>query len=442
MEEVTLMQMLDARERRVNTQNTLMEKYGRPVICFTMNIPGPIKNSPLIRRSFFWGLAALEHRLSRVLFRLVQEEVTGCTAFFSVDMPAEEAKRLCVAVEECCPMGRLFDMDVLQPGGEKLNREDFGGGSRDCIVCGQQGRGCASRRVHSVLELQEAAKNLMLAHFRREDGEKLGTLAGKALLDEVCTTPKPGLVDRNNSGSHGDMDIFTFMASASALIPYFAECVGIGMATAAEPPEVTFSRLRQAGLLAEQKMYAVTGGVNTHKGAIFTMGLLCGAAGRLWNAVEGYDAEKICREVAAMTADAVEQDFRNQQEATAGERLYAQKGVRGVRGEAARGLPSVLGIGLPVYEEAVSMGMDRNRAGVWTLLHLVARVEDTNLMHRGGEEKAKEAANRCRMLTEDFDLSAAEALDRWFIGEHLSPGGCADLLAAVYFLFDIVQERK
>ncbi len=440
MEEVTLIQMLDAREQRVNTQNILMEKYGKPVICFTMNIPGPIKDSPLIRRSFRWGLSALEHRLTRVLFRQAQEEITGCTAFFCVDLPAGEAKRICVAVEESCPMGRLFDMDVLQPGGEKLNREDFGGGSRDCIVCGQKGRGCASRRIHSVPELQEAARNLMLEHFRLEDAEKIGTLAGKALLDEVCTTPKPGLVDRNNSGSHGDMDIFTFMASASALIPYFTECARIGMATAAESPEETFSRLRQAGLLAEQKMYAVTGGINTHKGAIFTMGLLCGAAGRLWDPVENCDADRICREVSAMTADAMEADLQNQQEATAGERLYASKGIRGVRGEAARGLPSVRNVGLPAYRKAVSRGWDRNRAGIWTLLHLIARVEDTNLMHRGGEEKAREAAQRSRMLLENFGISGVKALDSWFIGEHLSPGGCADLLSAVYFLSDITKE--
>ncbi len=168
MEEVTLMQMLEAREQRVFTQNALLAQYGLPLVCFTMNIPGPVKDSPLIRRSFRWGLDALLEALGNVAYASSWEEVTGCTAFLAVNRPAQEVKRICVAVEESCPLGRLFDMDVLLPGGEKLNREDYGGGSRDCIVCGAKGRGCASRRIHSVPELQAAANALMEDHFRAE----------------------------------------------------------------------------------------------------------------------------------------------------------------------------------------------------------------------------------------------------------------------------------
>lgn len=439
MKEVTLMQMLVARENRVFLQNTLLDTWHKPVISFTMNIPGPVKYTALISRSFHWGLSALQSRLPKgaVLEQRVMEETTGCTALLAVDMTAGDAKRICVGIEECCPMGRLFDMDVLTEDGEKLDREHFGGSSRNCIVCHQPGRGCASRRVHSIEELQGTANQLMESHFRELDAEKIGTLAVKALLDEVCTSPKPGLVDRDNSGSHQDMDLFTFLASAASLTPYYIRCAAIGMETADSSPEATFSELRKAGLLAEQTMWEATGGINTHKGAIFTMGLLCGAAGRLHRPEWGYEDAALCREVAAMTTSAMEADLRDPGHNTAGEYLYVNHGIRGVRGEAARGLPSVLRVGLPAFRRGLSRELSRNDAGVYTLLALISQVEDTNLLHRGGAEKASRASNYCKTILENFVISEVRELDGWFVRENLSPGGCADLLAAVYFLFDL-----
>lgn len=170
MHEVTLIEMLTARENRVWMQQELIGQYGRPILCFTMNIPGPIKDTPLIRRSFDYGWQELERRLPKdsILFRDVAYAVTGCQAMYALDMGAEDIKRISTAIEDSCPMGRLFDMDVLDEQGRKLDREQVGGGSRDCIVCGAPGRGCASRRVHSVPELQKASNELMEAHFKIE----------------------------------------------------------------------------------------------------------------------------------------------------------------------------------------------------------------------------------------------------------------------------------
>lgn len=444
MQEVTLIQMLEARERRVWEQQRIIAEFGKPVICFTMNIPGPIKDSPLIRRSFDYGCAALDHRIpkDRLLHRAVSYDVTGCQAIYSVDMESVELKRICTIIEDCIPMGRLYDMDVLDTSGAKLDRDLVGGRSRDCIVCGAPGRGCASRRVHSVAELQAASNRLMEEHFRRQDSESIGALASKALLDEVCTTPKPGLVDRANTGSHRDMDMYTFISSALALTPYFMNCVRIGQETAQLPPQETFERLRQRGLAAEQEMFAATGGVNTHKGAIFSVGLLCGAAGRLWNPEGQRQEPELFRQVATMTAPAMEADLQTRQWNTAGERLYASGGVRGVRGEAAQGFPSVTEIGLPAFRQALAGNADRNRAGMLTLLQLIANVEDTNMLHRGGAEKAKEAVRRTRALLEsDPTEEQVQQLDAWFIRENLSPGGCADLLAVVYFIDELFRKK-
>ncbi len=103
----------------------------------------------------------------------------------------------------------------------------------------------------------------------------------KALLYEVSVSPKPGLVDRFNNGSHHDMDFYSFVDSSVALIPHFKSMLRIGIETAMETPEKTFRKLQYEGMNAESAMFNETQNVNTHKGAIFSIGIICGAIGRL-----------------------------------------------------------------------------------------------------------------------------------------------------------------
>lgn len=445
--EVTLQQMLDARERRAWRQMELSRTWGLPLVSYTMNIPGPIKTSPIINRGFTAGRKALEHRLPQraVAAQEVIHSETGWEALYVVDMPPLELKKITTALEDSHPLGRLFDMDVLDGALNKLDRESVGGGSRNCLICGAPGKACASRRAHSVEQLQERTQTLLKDYFRGKDAEQIGIWAAQSLLEEVCATPKPGLVDRNNRGSHRDMDVFTFMASAAALEPYLIRCARIGQDTVSLTPSETFARLRQAGLEAEEQMYAATGGVNTHKGAVFTMGILCGAAGRLWDPTEPLPEEKLFQTVAEMTREAMAADFETGRQDTAGQRLYRQRGIRGIRGQVAQGLPAVSQVGLPVYREALARGMDKNDAGVLTLLHLIDQVEDTNLLTRGGPQGAEDARQKVRELLASRplpDRSLVEDLDRWFIARNLSPGGCADLLAAVYFTDRLLNHRK
>lgn len=441
--EVSLMQVLTARERRVNRQKELLAQFGKPLLCFTMNIAGPVKISPLIRRGFQAGCEALEDRLPAGSVERIEitEEVTGYEAVYVVDMEPTALKTVAAAIEDSHGLGRLFDMDVIGTDFRKLDRETVGGGSRNCIVCGAPGRGCASRRVHSVEQLQLATRRILEDYFRERDGVRIGELAVQSLLDEAETTPKPGLVDCRNSGSHRDMDISTFRSSAQALRSYFLNCAETGMAADCTPQE-TFRQLRRLGLQAEKDMYAATGGVNTHKGAIFTMGILCGAAGRLWKPDGTWNGAELFREVAAMTREAMEEDFRKGGD-TAGFRLYGEYGIRGIRGEAAEGLPSVAKIGLPAYQKALERFSDRNAAGVHTLLTLIAQVQDTNMLKRGGPKPAREAAEKCaELICRTYSLSEVEQLDEWFMERNLSPGGCADLLAAVYFIQELLQEKE
>ena len=447
--EVSLSEVLAAREDRVARQAELLAAYGVPLISFTMNIAGPVKDTALIRRAFFSGCTMLEEDLERselpVVCRREKLAPTGCEAYYAVNGDPLAVKRVCAAVEDQTPLGRLFDMDVIGLDGEKLDRAAVGGGERNCIVCGAPGRGCASRRAHTVAQLQAATTRIMTDHFAVADGEEVSFWASAALSREVITTPKPGLVDRANNGSHRDMNMDTFRASIEVLAPYWSGCFSIGRETASESAEETFRQLREAGKKAEKTMLAATAGVNTHKGAIFTLGAVCGAVGRLWRAEEPCrDTGRIARECAAMTKAAVAADWAAmekmpEEQLTAGQRLYRHHGLTGIRGEVAEGLPGVIQTALPAYRYALKGGYSRNDAGAIALLHLIARGTDTNMVARGGLALAAEAAEKVRDLLRKNpmpEMDEIAALDRWFIEMNLSPGGCADLLAVTYFLYD------
>ncbi len=435
-------QMLAARERRAGRQQELLRTYGRTVISFCLNIAGPVKNGPLCRRTFHEGLSrlqdALQSRRMGLIYREQTDEATGCEALLVVEGDGQAVKALCVAQEDADGLARLFDFDVLTPT-DRWDRERLGLPARPCLVCGRRGKDCAARRVHSVQALQQATYRVMRDFFARKDADFLAGQAARALLYEVSATPKPGLVDRANSGSHRDMDLFTFLDSTAALLPYLRKAVRIGQQTAERPPQETFLRLRQAGLAAEREMYRATGGVNTHKGAIFSLGTVCAAAGRLWEPERRQaGVEAVLSECGRMCEDAVAEDFaamRQEPPKTAGQRLYANSGLRGIRGELARGLPSVRQIGLPALRRALAAGASLEEAGCTALVRMIARVADTNLFARGGTDGQQWAAQAAAALEGSIVDSALLAqFDREMIRRNLSPGGCADLLAVTYFL--------
>lgn len=441
---VTLMEMLDARDARAMRQQLLLEEYSLPVISFCLNIAGPVKNSPVLRRAFREGLERLDCTLLAARLDIAaREEVdqsTGCEALWVVRGDGRTVKELCVELEDRDALGRLFDLDVLDPVSGKWDRTQLGQPPRKCLVCGKEGKGCASRRLHTVEELQGATRAILEDYFGKKDQQVLGALAAKALLYEVCTTPKPGLVDRSNNGSHRDMDLFTFLDSTAALLPYFEQAVALGRETRELPPQETFRRLRQAGAAGERAMFRATGGVNTHKGAVFTLGTVCAAAGRLWTA-EGFSKDldttlTLCGE---MSGQAVREDLeaiRRDGAHTTGQRLYLEQGLEGIRGELAQGLPAVAQIGLPTLRECLSAGESLEEAGRQVLLRLMAQVVDTNLIARGGLEGQRWAMEQAKVLTDNRIASREEIeeLDRGLMERNLSPGGCADLLAITYFL--------
>lgn len=400
---ITLEQMLLARDRRASRQAALLSRYGRPVISFTMNIAGPVKDSPLIRYAFRSGLRQLEALPCAQLCREVIFEPTGPEALLVYEtQDARLLKAFCIRLESEGEAGRLFDLDVLDANGEKLSRET----GRTCLVCGGPVSICSRSRAHG-LEAITARTGAILEAFA---AETLGEMAENALLAEVHFTPKPGLVDEANNGAHRDMDVPLFERSAHALRPCFEEFVRLGLQGASP------AALQQAGVRAEQAMFAATGGVNTHKGAIYSGALLLHAAGRL---LSGEEEGDLC-ELAAQTAAAIPAPT-----GTHGAAVRAQCG--GIRTEAVSGYPTA---------QAVLRQL-RQSGPLDALLLSMSRLDDSTLWHRGGAEGAQLVRSRAA------DILAAPAsereartrrLDAELIERNLSPGGSADLLAMAFFL--------
>lgn len=194
-------------------------------------------------------------------------------------------------------------------------------------------------------------------------------------------------------------------------------------------------------------MYAASSGANTHKGAVFSMGLLCGGLGRLdrdlWP-----QPERVLAEIAAMTAGTVERELSGltgETARTAGQRFYVQYGVTGVRGQAEAGFPAVRDWGLPVLEAGLAQGKSPDEAGAAALLALLAHTTDTNLIARGGIRTQRETAARMEALLREEPYPCRETLerlDRAFTEGGLSPGGSADLLSLCWMLHFLQKEDK
>lgn len=298
----------------------------------------------------------------------------------------------------------------------------------------------------------------------------IAQMAQKAVLYEVTATPKPGLVDRYNTGSHKDMDFYTFMDSSAALYKGFFDCASEGLSFESDDLKVLLDRIRKPGMACESSMFAATKGVNTHKGIIFSMGIACAALGYLskhYESIKSVPMELICKTVTVMTQDLIEKDFGNLKSKpskyrTFGEKLYLTYGYTGIRGEVITGFQTVKTETFGLLrnwqkeqlkgEKEQSKGKKQETKGkelqafgknellLEILLRLMTTCEDTNVIHRGGVDGLVYVKRRAREFVEAGGMAQVNAyerleqMNREFCEKNLSPGGAADLLSVTVFL--------
>jgi len=286
--------------------------------------------------------------------------------------------------------------------------------------------------VHPILRQVAPIRSVL-------DAGQLAELARQALVAEVELTPKPGLVDRRGAGAHSDLSLDLMRQSAAAIAPYFE---AMGDSAQSMPFDRGLrTEVAAIGRAAESAMLQATNGSNAHKGAIWILGLLVTAASR------GIDLNP-----AAIAQDAAFlarlPDRAQPQLLSHGEMVRARYGATGARGEAFAGFPHVLHVGLPTLRAERNRARTETNSRLWALLNIMARLEDTCVLYRGGTVGlaiVQKGASDALLAGGPGSVAGELAmlrLDQELLIRNISPGGAADLLAATLFLDALEQGQN
>lgn len=269
---------------------------------------------------------------------------------------------------------------------------------------------------------------------------RLARLARQALIAEAELTPKPGLVDRRGDGAHNDLSLDLMRRSAVAIEPYFYRMAILSKG--ARPSQSLREQLALTGRHAEHAMLEATGGSNSHKGAIWALGLLVSAAAM-------YDEDRARATAVADKAKDIAsfEDRAMPRLVSHGDAVARQYGVAGARGEALCGFPHVMEVALPMLRRRRQHGTTEQVARLDALLSVMSRLDDTCVLYRGGGAAlatAKEGAAAVEAAGGSGTAKGKQRLrqlDRRLLELNVSPGGSADLLAAALFL-DALERRQ
>ena len=252
-------------------------------------------------------------------------------------------------------------------------------------------------------------------------------MATDALRAELNTTPKPGLVDRNDNGAHKDMDLALMNRSIDALQPYFVKLALLGSTGVMPDTEA----VRQIGIDAERAMLNATGGVNTHRGALFAMGLTTLAAAwcmKQEGKVVEQQLQDLIMQVAAGFAPTA---------GTHGNDAVNAHRVTGALDLAKAGYEQLFNEWLPAYRTCLAH--DETTAGHRLLLLIMSQLDDTNVIHRVGYEQAQQVKQEALTLLGNYSTGGMEAMNRDYIARNISPGGSADMVALTIFIHAILN---
>lgn len=277
----------------------------------------------------------------------------------------------------------------------------------------------------------------------------IGHLASMALQAELDTTPKPGLVDRNDNGAHRDMDHALMQRSIQALHPYFVRLAQLGF-TDKQP---CHDEIVHIGIEAEREMFKATGGVNTHKGALFSIGLAAvalageafcritqaeGCGTMAYNDVNSKQIQSLSNSIASLAR------LFPDTNGTHGSKAKANNILKGALDNAREGYTQLFKAWLPFYIDRIAEG--GNYALHKTLLRIMCDLDDTNIVYRTSMETMQEVKTEARQMLDtsrnivNFE-AALQAMNTDYIHRNISPGGSADMLSLVVFLSCIVRKQ-
>ena len=435
---VALDDILAARDARVARQQALLQQGGM-LLSLTLVAPGAVKRSPLLDAIFAAALDAIRPLVDDARARIEAVDDSGHHALYLLDGEARDWKTRMLALENRAPLSRLWDIDIIDRDGVAVSRRDLGLPPRRCLICDDDAKTCARERRHDIAALQADIARRYRLH---QQAQSIADTMRQALITEATLTPKAGLVDAVHNGGHHDMNLALFLRSADAIAPYLGDCAATGMTFAGHPASpALLAAIRPIGLAAEAAMRAATGGVNTHKGAIFAFGLTAAALGKRLAEQHATTLADVQADVRALCAEILA-ELRQGDCDSAGKRGYARHGISGARGEAASGFATVSAHALPLYQQELAADGNERRALLAALVALYAANDDSTTLARVGLDGLRAHQHWARTLLADRATLADEArlsdaiaaYARNCAAKRLSAGGSADLLALTAWL--------
>lgn len=422
--------ILQTRDARQGELQRAMDRAGSEdaasVLVISTNVPGGNKHRP--------GLSGLVqgavHSLQEVIGLkklLSRTDLLGPFQIVSSGVSPMEAKMAALTIETENPSGRILDVDVFTLDGSQIDRARLGLPPRACFVCLEPAHECARLGRHSDSELLERVDSLLQPFVpapQRVLPDVLAKHLVRGALSELDLTPKPGLVDRHDSGSHPDLSYAAMRTSAELLPQYFDDLLRC------------FSEKRplaeyvQAGIAAEGRMNREIH-ANAHKGFIFLSGLVLLAA---------CECDGQISHLRQAISDIGTRFFAHSESSDShGADIRTRHALGGIRAEAEQGLPAVFEHGWPRYREALEAGWDPEHAGFYLMATLMQRVEDTTAIHRCGLEGLtrlrRDGAHLQRLLErQQAPATMLAELNAEYCQLGLTMGGVADCMALTFAL--------
>ncbi len=433
--------LLEAREKTDNFEKLLLNKFSnKTLIVIRANIPGEKKGS--IESQWIVYTIFLECKrifLPAGIFHSYTEE-EGLIFFLLTEKNALDVKRSAVKIEDTHALGRLADIDVLTK--EKLfSRSDLPeisktkNSKRNCFLCGKPAVICARNKAHSKYEIMNfinekvykawhIKKNIKNTEYKYANlFDALAYITEASMLSELCRVYGFGCVTANGNGSHNDMD-FLLMLNC---IPLAGE-----MIRSIKPQDcASFSALRNYGKKFEEKLFSITNGVNTYKGAFFLLLILNACVYRIISAKKNWS--ELSAEIIAFSQE-VKKDFYDKNCSKVSLNVFFKTGECGVRGEVLSGFKNHFTKYLPLLKNGENIKK--------IILNIISETYDTTIINRKGhlilnrlKEKSCAILSAFNSLTSENIEAHCAALSSWCEVNHISTGGTADKLIVLYFLY-------
>jgi len=448
--------VLNSREMRASLRSNFVEN-NLCTLSVSLNIPGYPKSNPEINSFFKEVLKELNPFLVANIITVKHEDEVVITDnagdFFIVPLICDPhtltaIKELTETFEFNHSVGRLIDIDIFNNQGLPVSS----GKKKPCYFCGEfSAVSCMRNKRHSYEEIRAKLFNEVNKFLKNKKEKsvinKLTSFATKAILYEISLSPKPGLVSFSDTGSHTDMNFFTFLNSSASLTPFFTEFCNLGYHFSGDYKNA-LPQIREIGLRAETAMFSATKGVNTHKGIVFLFGLSLFSIAKLLSEKDSFNDNEFRKIIKKICKGIVANELVNdgKQATTHGEKVYQKYGLKGagVRQEVEDAFPSVFHQSLSFFNKNLNSISINNEYSVQQILqkgmlYIMTVNNDSNILYRSNLETLKEFQILAQKAIDNND--AYTELCKFCLTNNISPGGSADLLSVALLLHFVKTEQ-